>query len=428
MAYYDSNGVLQIDPLEVEMGRKVLEFNKLQNDYYMNRVSEEEIAINTTQNQYEDMVLSKKRLEEHNLCKEIFLQSKFRSYVPVQIRKDGDNLVGTARYNVKAVRNYYLGDKRIYSEKTKEICNTNFLKYNIQYGYAKCPRCGNIAKIETYTDGCDYCGAAFSVRGLVPKIASFILEENGAEKKVGLFSKLAIGFILAIPLSFAALIVSAVCASVFEPLAWLSDICMIIFSLLFVNLELIGFLFIVAIIGLVISTVVVSKSNKSPFYNTDIIKKYIPYISMQELIQGIESKVSHIYLTDKPENTAAYVKAYINSFIEEHSDVVDMCISRITFTDCKERKGLYRLELEVIVKLYRMKKGRIRTEYECVNLVLEGKKGVVDVNNYKPIRSYKCTGCGDNINITAGGVCHNCGKPYQYEDYDWVITVLSKRN
>ena len=171
--YLDCLGASYVRPEEYEMGAYALSFNELQKRYYMDAVDDRRIAECTTQQQYYSMLINKRRLQMCNLKKQTSVDLPNNRYFWIPMKKEGDILSGLGERKVKAVREFYLEDKKIYSKKIKGVSNIHLLKYDVQDGHVSCPNCGMSGNVESFYAGCKYCGASFEIKSFAPKISFF---------------------------------------------------------------------------------------------------------------------------------------------------------------------------------------------------------------------------------------------------------------
>ena len=128
-------------------------------------------------------------------------------------RHDGRNLLCKVIQRLR-IKKYYLREgKKLRKEKNDMTASFYVLWARTPEGNYICPNCGNESALETFLDGCDYCGTKFHIEAFNKKVASFYLTEdqladsrevNDAGKLMKYFATAVISFVLTgiIPIFF----------------------------------------------------------------------------------------------------------------------------------------------------------------------------------------------------------------------------------
>lgn len=414
-----------------DMQAKAARFLEFQRKYYRGEGGDRELAELVTQPYWQSMRLSKKRLAAKGLTMDTTLQGERRVKAGaagrLEIEKDGANLIGVGAEPVVANKSFHSNGKIIYTGKEHAISTVSLLKGDVDGEYAACPNCGHVGRLDSYTDGCDACGARFSVTDFETKVSGFSLEEN-AEKQIkgtvdktlkglGIFTAvlMGLGILLFIFLFVRFTTVSGNEGMLEAMLGWLMAIQLVIAGLKgIVSL---------AVIYILLTWLLVWMYRR-PVVGAEIVKQVLPDFSAQDFFQNLEYKLRNIHLTDRAEEVSAFASCALEEFVAGYGDVVDCSMTRLKFISARKTEEGYVIEAEAKLKLTKFRGSRIRIGYEKVRLALHGKHDVVRKRS-EALREYKCPGCGTSINILEGSTCPACSSVFDYGDYGWVIQHYS---
>lgn len=408
-----------------DMREKALEFNDFQNKYYRDEKNDEDATWMTTQPFWQSMKLSKRRMQQNG----VVIQNNIPQSMQKRISKkdlysDGRNVVGEFKRDLKINRIIYKDGKKIYSEKDENICNISVVKVEGEGSQVTCPNCGNLGEISSYIDGCDYCGAKFQVNDFDEKISGCYFEENVGRKTGNAFFKSfatsAILTILSNVLIVLAVIVLAILSATdaslkTETLVGVGVLCIALSIPVSFKIA-IATLIIFAILGILIL-----KNKKEMVENADMIEAVVPTFNKTDFIQNLEYKLRNIHMTDNVNEISAYAGCDLSETIAKYREVIDCYISKVKFTDVYRDEYNYNVELDVIMRLTKLKGKRIKYENEKLKLKMSLRKGARDVN-VGSIRQYSCENCGSSVSLLEGGVCEYCGTKLDYAKYSYIIS------
>lgn len=410
---------------------KAEKFRRFYNEYYMSKHSDEDITDYTTQAYYNNMNVERKRLEEKGLMLETkFISNKEKrdeasSGTSQTITREGDTLIGLDENKCICERSFYLNGQKIYSDKSHEIVRTSLIAYD---GDAKveCPNCGNTNKISSYINGCDYCGSKFEVKEFEPKVSAFTTNED-LEVTARKGSKF--GYKLAIYTAYAlfVLLIAGIIVS-------------IAFSIMDIDSNIPRFLIFVGhylkepIIRAVILVMfaffgisfLFGKYKRVAIKNAELIEAQIKGFPVQDFFQNIEMRLNLIYLAQDVNSVKAYSLSDLTSMVEKHLDIVDSHMSSLTFKSIRVLDDSYRISATAAMRLYSFANNRIKKSSEQVDFEV-----LVDKNTfskgYMAIKAYNCCKCGNNIDVTRGGVCEYCGHELGLSDVKFRFNKLNSR-
>ncbi|MBQ9141557.1 MAG: hypothetical protein IJX63_07155 [Lachnospiraceae bacterium] len=419
---------------EQEMQRAVNRFYVIQKRYYNDEIDDKELADSVTQPFWQSMRLSKRRITSKGLRMdipvwELHVKGPGKHTGRVYTNQDGTNVIGRSTRDVMVNQSFYRDNKKIYSKKEQEIASVHVLKANVQEETAACPNCGHVGKIAEYIDGCDYCGAVFTVNDFEAKISGFFLEENISQRVKKILKGAAIfcGLLLALMVilavvSFLGIVkyaleggdgrgmastaITMIASLNLVPALWRTIITMLVLS---------------AIVGVVL----VCMSPRQTIGEA-IVKAVIPEFSAQDFLQNLEYKLRSIHFADSAEEVAAFASCDLQKIVQQYEDVVDCNVRKLRFVDIRQDAERYYLMVVADLRLSIYNGRRIRTRQESVELQVSGKREIF-LKNTLAIREYKCAGCNGSVGLLEGGVCKYCGTKLDYENYSWIIEAYEKK-
>ena len=408
-------------------------FYNCQRKYYRNEMNDEQLTEVTTQPFWQSMRLSKRRLTEKGLTMDVSIVEKNDSgkrNVPrmTTVRKDGSDYIGNYNKSVVTERSYFHNGRKIHNKKEHELCSVNVLKSQVDGENAACPNCGNVGKISSYIDGCDYCGSKFTVHDFEPKISGFALEEDISKKIKGTLLKTVaalavfsgIMIILTIISMFAFVILGSTGGNVKGML-----MSMISFEAGIVSVPVIrNTIFMLGIIYLVLGNVLLAVY-PTQIKGKDVVNRVLPNFSFQDFFQNLEYKLRNIHLTDRPQEVNGFASFDLGPIVSNYKDVVDCQLRTIKFCAIRPTNERYELDLEASLKLSVFDGMKICTKYENANLTVCGTHEMLS-RNATAIREHKCPNCAASVNLLEGGSCAYCGSKLDYENYGWKL--LKYRN
>lgn len=403
------------------------QFSRFYSEYYKGSYDDTRLLEFTTQPYWQSMRLSKRRLESKGLTLDMDMDAVATSEPffdgRIFIEKDGLDFVGTSTRKVITNRSFRQDKKRIYSQKEQEISTISMLQAEVEGELAACPNCGHVGKVESYIDGCDACGAKFTVKDFATKVSGFSLEENVWDKlkKTVMKTLLTLGFITAalIVLGVISLLIVA-----FRLVGGQNDIGIIaplIGFMMSLDLVPVGFKCIILLpVAYAILMPILSLTYKKRYTGEKIVSEVIPDFSAEDFCQNLEYKLRNIHLTDTAGEVGVFARCSLNSIVQKYMDVIDCNASWFRFKAARKEAGGYIVDVEVVMKLTLFNGKRIRTKYEKIALSLYGKEALLKRRTVA-LREYKCENCNGSINILEGSRCKHCDSVFDYADYGWII-------
>ncbi len=408
------------------MEQKVREFPAKYSDYFKGNIDDESMTDYVSQPFWQSLHLSRKRLDKNNLTMEINVAPIKRKIDRIDFH-NGDKINSATYKNaVKVTKKIKRGNKIIYKNKDKEICISSALKVCGNGEYAVCPHCGNNGKITSYINGCDYCNSKFKVSVFDDKISSFTTEPDGKSKVFSICKKafITLGILsVLIPLT----IVATLAIMLWGSMANINDIAInnstILFLVLFDSFKMLAITGIVcAVTLLVLMIIMLYMYRNERFVKNNVfydIKDNIPDFSPDDFAQNLEYKLRNIHFADKVSMVAPFASFDLTPVLAHYENVCECFVHKIRFISFIRIENKYYMDIEVILRLTRLKGSRIVTENEKLNLTLS-KKYDVTAHNINALLEFSCNSCGAGIDIFKGGFCEYCGNKLDYSEYDWI--------
>lgn len=383
------------DVMRQEMADLSWDFLSFYGEYYNGKGDDEELLEMATQPFWQSMRLSKKRLDSKGLTMDVELSDdSSRSAVAdgrVHMSKDGTDLIGTSARRVLAKRRFLKDNKEIYAKREHEISAISLLKADIEGDTVACPNCGHVGTVQSYIDGCDACGARFTVKDFATKISAFSLEENMEKKlkKTTLHTVIVLAILTGLLMLFGAICFGIVAVKLMTGQNNAGIISSVVGFAMALDLVSVGIrcMILLPVVYIFLLVVVISRYRKR-FIGTDIIKAVLPDFSAEDFCQNLEYKLRNIHMTDKASEVAVFAHCPLEKVIERYRDVVDGAMTRCYFKAIQVVDGGYIIDAEVIMRLTQYNGKRIRTRYEKLSLSLFGRKEVIQKKT-AALREYK---------------------------------------
>lgn len=414
-----------------EMQEKSAHFLKFQSSYYNGKSDDKELAEMVTQPFWQSMRLSYRRLKSKGLTLDTQLTpdkvTKASQAGQFTVDRDGPNLIGVDIAPMIVYRSIHKDGKQLYSGKEHVISTVSMLKGNVQGKYAACPNCGHAGRLDSYIDGCDACGARFSVQDFETKVSGFSMEEN-TEKQIKQTVKSTIrglGLFTGAMIGVAVLLLTYMAFKLFLPSSnrGMLDAVIGMGMIFFTVPESVKGILTLSVLY-VLLTGGLLYLYKKPISGAEKVKMILQEFSAQDFYQNLEYKLRNIHLTDRAAEVNVFASCSLEAPVTCYHDVVDCNMTRLSFISARETDEGYLMDVQARMKLTRYSGDRIRTEYEKVALTLKGKRNVIRRKS-EALREYKCPGCGSSLNILEGSICPACDSVFDYSDYGWVIERYS---
>lgn len=406
-------------------------FFYMQREYYSGKVKDSELLDITTKPFWESIRVNKRRLDCRGLRMDVEITEAVRdsSYgsdvYRMQSKENERDEYGIKTKLMRVKRRFYKGEKCIYKSKTQELSMVSIMKSKVNGEITYCPACGYQGSISGFIDGCDACGSHFTVNDFEPKIAGVSLEENARMKLDNFANQLMVIAMLTAVIAFPVILIVYYAFSLLELFIsngfWSNVVSGII---QFVGqITLCAYpVFLCMMFGGLILWYAVNASKK---YDMAIKEEHkvinlFSNFSVPDFYQNLEYKLRNIHLVENSQSMSLIAKCTMDKFLNQYKDVVYCDITSLQFGEAKEKDECYYVNCDTTMRLFCYSHNRIRTEYEDIQLLLSGKKNVVD----KPItamRMHCCPGCGRSLNLLEEVTCQYCGKRYNLEEYDWMI-------
>lgn len=421
----NGNGFYDSAPAQDDkMKHKAKEFCRFYESYFSNEQQDEKLAQIATQPFYESMRVSKKRLQDKSLAVNIDMQNEgqSRGLTEEAYFCEDKNVVSVQRQEVKTKKIYYRNGEKIYTTKKHDICTVNVMKFKGEGDEAVCPNCGNLGKISSYVDGCDYCGSKFSVNDFEEKISAFNIEENISKKAKNIVKRAAyfIGgslffLILLIIVSFIIAIASDMTSSNMKggtraAMALMSGV--MLFPMFVTILVISGIVLVVCF--------VIYNNNKNRIVNDYLVKNKISKFSSENFAQNLELMLRNIHLCDSFSQVSHYFHINAENLLANYQDVIECSLTQLTFNYIERIENHFLISATVDLDVSYYNGHTIKEKTEVVQLKLSGINGLEE-KNMGSIREYVCPSCGSSVDMMKGGKCAYCGTVLDYSKYSWII-------
>lgn len=402
---------------------KASSFLSVQNLYLGGHKSDAEMTEITTQPFWQSMHLSKKRLWGKGLVSETIIAKSLKPMTFISDTSNSHSEIGTFTQPIKEHKRIYSKGQIIYNKRDDKIIFVSAIKANGDEENACCPNCGNLGKISSYIDGCDYCGSKFTVNDFEEKISSFSLEENTPKKVLNVFKYIAlvVGILAgAFSLLSVVSIIFAIIMSMSGASSTLETLSLVIFMIATELSPIFGRTFIYTGILFIIILILAFKLLGQRIGNTKIIKSEIQSFSPEDFAQNLEFKLRNIHFASNAKEVNVYSKLDLGNAVVAYQDVIECTLSKLTFKNVRKLENTYYIDADLICALTKYRNEKVWVESEKVSVTMSAPESLQD-RTLGSIHCYYCPNCSSTINLLNGGVCDYCGTKLDYSKHGWMF-------
>ncbi|MDO5156382.1 MAG: hypothetical protein Q4D51_10500, partial [Eubacteriales bacterium] len=342
--------------------KKTREYKGKYIQYMGYKIDAKSLTEDVTQPYYQSMILNRKRLDEKNVQIDMSIDTNTISeQMPFDVKKDEKFSMGERQDALKVRRTFLLNGKKIKKIKSKETSKITFLNLNVNENQETfCPNCGYADSLSGFINGCDACGAVFTVNDFEPKIAAFSMQENRVSKYYGTIFKAWLTF-------FITMVLGAIIVGKTVNLSY-GIVLAAAFPFEFVP-SLFVMLFIIS---------VVLKNVWATVVNEKLTKDAWKWFSTDDFLQNLEYKIKNIHMAKSYKEVNAFARCSLLNAINSYQNVIDCDIAHIEFKDVSTTDHGYQISFSSVLRLIELKGKKIKTHYEKIDASVYGKRNVVD--------------------------------------------------
>lgn len=392
-------------------------------DYYDYKLSDEDIIDDVTQSFYQSMYLSRKRLRENGLTLHYDIHSKKETKKEI-IDFGTEDETSTYATPMKTKKEIWKNGKVIKKSKGNTIALADVTRPCKDEDEVQCPKCGNVGKLSSYIDGCDYCGSKFMVSSFREKIASFKITEDIKRMSTSIFKKFFIFLGISIPVLVFIFIISIIAAIILgdSKYAYVVNISMM------VSYKVIPiFILTIVVIGIIFTLVwskfllaIYKRIEKSEIVNE--IKRYYPKFSDEKFTQDLEYKLKNIHFAQNANEVNVFFNTDDTPIIENYKNIIECDLQKIKFLGFVLNQDGCNIRVRTKLRLTIIEGNKTKEKTESVILIVSYKNEALARQN-SDIEIYTCHSCGSTVNLLNGGVCEHCGSRIDYTKYSFKIEV-----
>lgn len=284
-----------------------------------------------------------------------------------------------------------------------------------------CPNCGAVNSVAALGEGCPYCGTAFRIKDLFPRVVNlFFVRNNSIAKNSAIFKQ-------SMTVSMLGVFVVMFFVNIFRsdnvlPLVLVSSYAGAVFvggflGFLLADIRLLASLF--DRDGMKHLSAIKWSSSKRKIKNTML--RYDKNFSFDKFEGQLISLLRMAVFSEEPEKLACYRAGTREPLF---SDIVEM-----TYTNGLCLNGI-RMEGNVMHMSLRTwwvndyeQNGKIKKSGDCIDVTFKKNMAKQEAPGFS-ITSVSCKGCGGSFDAVRQRKCPYCGKEYQMEDESWVIEKM----
>ncbi len=411
-----------------KMWDKAYGFRQVYKEYYEGNLSDENITSKVTQPFWQSMYLSRKRLRDNGIHIDMDIENENKGNIEqVDFSDDGKSQVGTFKEPIKIRKRYVKNGHKIYEKTGKKIGLTSVITSHREGEEVNCPNCGHLASIDSYIDGCDYCGSKFQVEDFNEKVSSYSIEEDTDKKSKGLLKKIffVLGGTMAIAAAAAILPIVILVVGLITGLGDGTGSFGMGIVLMSGYYLVPAFILIIIIYGILV-VILYNAYIKNSYRRIEqsqalkTINFRCPNFSAEKFASNLEYKLRNIHFAQNANEVNAFASFELSQVISHYNNVIECNIEKLKFLEVTAKGDLILFKVKVKMKLTKLWGDKIKEETEQVILNISLKN---IVNNYDEsnIIMYKCENCGSTVSLLNGGVCEYCGTKMDYSKYSFII-------
>lgn len=408
---------------------RIIRFNEKYKKYFVNQLKDEDITDEVTQMCWQSMFLKRKRLQENGILVSYEDAGKRQGAIKLEeAADDGNKEVYIYKQPAKIRKTFWKNGSALKTKNENRAVITNIIDTNLIGENIKCPRCGHIAPVYTYADGCDYCRAKFSINDLGEKISSYnICKDEQSEVKKSI-KKMFIAFgtvfaVLAVTMMLALIygILVSVDNSGNEKLSMGTGL--VFLTLYKVLPKLWGLIAVAFIVLMAVYLKLFHKAYRRIRKSSALtmLKMQSNSFSEEKFASSIEYRLLNIHFAEKAYEVNAFASFDMSEIIEKYRDVIDCSMENLQVLKTKVNGNKKCATVKTILKLTKCNGNKIREEYEQVELEVYSEIPTF-YEDTGSIRMYNCKRCGSTISLMEGGVCKNCNSTLDFLKYSYIIT------
>lgn len=315
-------------------------------------------------------------------------------------KHDGKNLLCRVKQKLHMKKYYVKAGKKLRKDIKDMNASFYILWARTPEGMYICPNCGNESVLETFLDGCDYCGSKFHIDAFDKKVDSFYLpqdemedsrEVNDAKKLMKYFSTAGISFVLTITVPIFFFITIPVC--------------------------------IVSGIKCVICGINNDKKGAGTNTMTKLdLWENIPDFSVESFVSSVDNKVRALHFAETENEVKAICQCSLQGILDKYENIVVCDNGRYLLKGFQkdEENGFYYIVVEMELQLMELEKNKLKPKKEYIKMVLS-KKMVPSHGVKNDAQMFLCRNCGATVSLVEGGICKYCNTPIEMIKHDWVI-------
>ncbi len=317
-----------------------------------------------------------------------------------EYRHDGRNLHCKVSQRIHMEKHFMREGRRIRKDK-RDVTATFYITWaSSPNGNYICPNCGRESILDTFLDGCDYCGSKFHIEAFKKKVASlYLTKSKHADTRSGNSNEAMqcmqrAGFSLVI--------------TFFVPIIFFITVPKFVVS--FAKYIYLGV------------TNDINGSGRNTLTLLDI-REYMPKFSVETFISSVDNKIKALHFAESEEDVKAFCLCSVDDVLRKYQKIA-LCENGtyvLKNFELEEEKGLYHIGLEMNLQLLELRKNKIKSRKEHIKLTFS-KKTTSLIDTESDAQIFRCSQCGATVSLVEGGICKYCNKPIEMINHDWVIT------
>ncbi|MBE5959223.1 MAG: hypothetical protein E7254_10245 [Lachnospiraceae bacterium] len=398
---------------------------------YFGKESDTNLTAFTSEQEYV-MQLQKERLSKNNLSIKTKIEQKKNRGSRLYFGSWNDEKYkGETACNFYKWSNvFYRNNESIYKKTESEFVYGNILdtkdsSISYEEDTYNCPNCGSPSKVGELKKGCSYCGTKFEMSDLFPKVSTYYFVKDPTNN---LYRDLSI---IAILCAIAAVFIVSISMKDSETATGIWLVVSSIFSFIFATFFLVFNVFILYMMGYIISLIAglgrpmrmmsAKRRGKKLFENT--MKKYGPEYSYDYFSGKVASMTEMIIFSDNPDDLLICIG---NPIKDMFSGIVYSTYSGAVGINNINIEGDYcTIIAEVFLNNYYYDGNHIKEKKESFFVrVSRNVNKKIDLGF--SIKAIQCKNCAASFDATKNDCCPYCSTKYDIKDEDWFVTGVKK--
>lgn len=407
-------------------------FQKNYIDYFQH--ASDKLKAETTQWGMYALQLNKERLDKKSLIMQICLKNSHKEADSMTARKDGKYTIYEVHRLVKKQVDFFLHNKKIkHFQSDSEIIFDVIETIHSQNEY-NCPCCGHMDVIESFFEGCKYCGTQFNFEDFQSKVNQVHFRDTAMVTFHGL--TYALLYIKQLSLCCGGLgVLASYLIRAIMPYwgkvppsgiynLFLGTLGSFIYGTFLGGLTIFaGSILLSLVFAVIVNPIVTAKYNNDMWKNNMIagkIRKNDAAFSAESFAAILNSRMQVLHFANNKAETEAFIKCDVKDLLPRYENIVYLNMDRCRIKKYWMDEHFQYISADLTLQCFYFNRQKIKQVKEKVRVRLKrSSTAITQVLNEKVYLS--CPNCGASLSLKNGCKCLYCNIELDLANIDWVI-------